>query len=163
MFLDNAKTLFANNGVKFNINIQPSFQKNFELLADNLVKSSEDGYTTFILTHNKAQIERIQNIVHSIKPGSGELFEHVQLSIHQGFVDHDAKVAPLIAIELELCTNAVTNIPTKKQIYLFWVHLLKILSNLSFANPLTQSINISVRIKNRANQTETYNDLCKLR
>ncbi len=82
-----------NETLSFNLTLQPSFSKNFELLADNLLQLSEDGYKTVILTHNSAQAERIESIIQSLKGKENKLFEHITQSLHQGFVDHDAKVA----------------------------------------------------------------------
>lgn len=64
-----------------------SFNKNFELLADDLAASAEKGYRTYILSQNKAQVERLQNIFHQIGR-SGVAFTPVSLTLHEGFVDH---------------------------------------------------------------------------
>ena len=73
--------------VEFRTAPQPSFNKNFELLADDLAASAERGYRTYILSQNKAQVERLQNIFHQIGRG-GVAFTPVSLTLHEGFVDH---------------------------------------------------------------------------
>ncbi len=73
--------------VEFRTAPQPSFNKNFELLADDLAASVEKGYRTYILSQNKAQVERLQNIFHQIGR-SGVAFTPVSLTLHEGFVDH---------------------------------------------------------------------------
>ncbi|MDR0954075.1 MAG: transcription-repair coupling factor [Rikenellaceae bacterium] len=67
---------------------QPAFNKNFEVLADNIRQASGEGYTTYILSENKAQIERLENIFSSTKSASGVRFEPLSLTLHAGFTDH---------------------------------------------------------------------------
>ncbi len=55
-------TLPANRVIEFDTTLQPSFNKNFELLATNIDENLLKGYQTYILTRNKAQIERLENI-----------------------------------------------------------------------------------------------------
>ena len=73
--------------VEFRTAPQPSFNKNFEMLADDLAATAEKGYRTYILSQNKAQVERLQNIFHQIGRG-GVAFTPVSLTLHEGFVDH---------------------------------------------------------------------------
>ena len=73
--------------VEFRTAPQPSFNKNFELLADDLAAAAQKGYRTYILSQNKAQIERLQNIFHQVGRG-GVAFAPVSLTLHEGFVDH---------------------------------------------------------------------------
>ena len=54
----------ATVAVEFRTAPQPSFNKNFELLADDLSAAMQKGYRTYILSENKAQVERLQNIFH---------------------------------------------------------------------------------------------------
>lgn len=71
---------------------QPAIGKNFELLRDDLAARKNDGFRTFIATENKAQIERLSGIMASI--GGGErLFESVDVTLKEGFVDSDNRVA----------------------------------------------------------------------
>ncbi len=73
--------------VEFRTAPQPKFNKNFELLADDLAATAEKGYRTYILSQNKAQVERLENIFHQIGRG-GVAFTPVSLTLHEGFVDH---------------------------------------------------------------------------
>ena len=70
---------------------QPSFNKNFELLADDLSTATQKGYRTYILSENKAQVERLQNIFHQVGRG-GVVFTPVSLTLHEGFVDHTLRL-----------------------------------------------------------------------
>ncbi len=76
--------------VEFNTTLQPSFSKNFELLASNIDDNILRGYTTYILTRNKAQIERLENIFNSI--GKRNIFfQQLEQTLHSGFIDNDTK------------------------------------------------------------------------
>lgn len=76
--------------VTFDTAPQPKFNKNFELLADDLIRNTLRGYKTFILSENRAQIERLENIFHQI--GRGQAAVHpLALTLHEGFVDNQLK------------------------------------------------------------------------
>jgi len=77
--------------VEFRTAPQPSFNKNFELLADDLAATAEKGFRTYILSQNKVQIERLEHIFHRIGRGS-VTFTPVALTLHEGFVDHALKL-----------------------------------------------------------------------
>lgn len=66
---------------------QPQFNKKFELLAEDIQTHREQGYETYFLTENKAQIERLGNIFNSI--GEKHVrFGSVPITLHAGFIDH---------------------------------------------------------------------------
>jgi transcription-repair coupling factor (superfamily II helicase) len=73
----------------FNTSPQPAFNKNFELLADDLNLRSEEGYAVSILSDNPKQIERLRDIFRDIR--AGVQFEPMLTTLHQGFTDHDLK------------------------------------------------------------------------
>lgn len=83
--------------INFNHTPQPSFNKTFELLLETLEKNAADGYVNHILTDNPKQIERIQTILEDVQAQRGEEglgnFKPLMLAIHEGFVDHDKKIA----------------------------------------------------------------------
>ena len=81
----------ATVAVEFRTAPQPSFNKNFELLADDLSAAMQKGYRTYILSENKAQVERLQNIFHQVGRG-GVVFTPVSLTLHEGFVDHTLRL-----------------------------------------------------------------------
>ena len=81
----------ATVAVEFRTAPQPSFNKNFELLADDLSAAIQKGYRTYILSENKAQVERLQNIFHQVGRG-GVVFTPVSLTLHVGFVDHTLRL-----------------------------------------------------------------------
>ncbi len=76
--------------VEFNTTLQPSFNKNFDLLAVDFDNNLLNGYKTYILTRNKAQIERLENIFNSI--GKKDiLFSQLEQTLHSGYIDNDTK------------------------------------------------------------------------
>ncbi len=68
-----------------NILPQPAFAKNFELLADDIVKKQIEGYTVTILSPNESQTRRLKEILRNVKP----LF--LPLSLHEGYIDKASK------------------------------------------------------------------------
>lgn len=76
--------------IEFTTSPQPSFSKNFELLADDIEQKSLNGYRVCLLSENPAQLERLNNILHSVKPDLH--FEVINESISEGFVDHSLRI-----------------------------------------------------------------------
>ena len=76
--------------VKFNISPQPSFNKNFELLTEDIRKRLEEGYRVRIYGEKKSQLERLQSI---LMQNGGIMPEFISgCNIHNGFIDHENKV-----------------------------------------------------------------------
>lgn len=73
--------------LKFNTSPQPAFNKNFELLAQDIAAHSEQGYTTALMSENKKQFDRLQSIFAGITPKAE--FTPVSNILHEGFIDHD--------------------------------------------------------------------------
>ncbi|MBQ2364899.1 MAG: DEAD/DEAH box helicase, partial [Alistipes sp.] len=88
---DNLRERRADHTITFNTTPQPAFNRNFEMLADDIRWNNERGYTTAILSHNKAQIERLTNIFHQVGRGAVE-FRAEDIVLHEGFVDNALKV-----------------------------------------------------------------------
>ena len=76
--------------IKFNITPQPSFNKNFELLAEDIRTHLEGGYKVKIYGEKRSQLERLGSILSQI---GAMLPEFIQgKNIHNGFIDHDEKI-----------------------------------------------------------------------
>ena len=76
--------------IKFNISPQPSFNKNFELLTEDIRKHLEEGYRVRIYGEKKSQLERLQSI---LMQNGGIMPEFISgCNIHNGFIDHKNKV-----------------------------------------------------------------------
>jgi len=77
--------------IKYNSTPQPTFNKNFKLLLDDLNQKERDGIETFLLTDNNRQIERFYNIFEDL--GAKVEFHPIAKSIHSGFIDLDLKIS----------------------------------------------------------------------
>ena len=73
--------------VKCHITPQPLFHKNFDLVAHNLRQYLDDGYTIYITSDSKKQIDRIAAIF--ADRGDALPFTPVLQTVHEGFIDHD--------------------------------------------------------------------------
>jgi len=81
---------------------QPSFNKNFELLHKNLSDNLNKEIRNIILTDSSKQIERLYSIFEDMAFGDqttvvhaekATLFTPLLLSLHEGFIDPQAKIA----------------------------------------------------------------------
>ncbi len=77
--------------ILFSTTPQPAFNKNFEMLADDMIRNGQRGYTTYILSENRIQIERLENIFHQIGRGQAKVLP-LSVTLHEGFVDHELKI-----------------------------------------------------------------------
>ena len=76
--------------IKFNISPQPVFNKNFELLTEDIRTKIEDGYRVRIYGEKQSQLERLKSI---LSQNGGIFPEFISGSnIHNGFIDNDNKV-----------------------------------------------------------------------
>ncbi len=72
---------------EFRSSLQPSFHKNFELLAANLLDHQNKHFRNFIAADQSRQTERLRGIFSEIHP---ELqFESLDFSLREGFLDHN--------------------------------------------------------------------------
>jgi transcription-repair coupling factor (superfamily II helicase) len=76
--------------LQFNSVPQPVFNKNFELLAQDIASHTERGYTIALMSENRKQFDRLQHIFNDITPKVG--FVPVHNIVHEGFIDHDLKL-----------------------------------------------------------------------
>jgi transcription-repair coupling factor (superfamily II helicase) len=77
--------------ILFHSSPQPLFHKNFELVSSNFHKMKEDGYELFVLSDSQRQTERLQSIF--ADRGDDVSFVPVLKTLHEGFIDHDVKIA----------------------------------------------------------------------
>ncbi len=76
--------------IHFSTQPQPSFNKNFNLLADELRQNQEKGYINYILSGNEWQLERLTQIFRNIdRQIQFNLLHH---TLHEGFVDHQLRI-----------------------------------------------------------------------
>ena len=76
--------------IEFHTKPQPSFNKQFELLIDNLIENQDAGYTNFIFCVSEQQAKRFHDI---FEDQEREVkYRTVVLSMYQGFIDEDSKM-----------------------------------------------------------------------
>ncbi len=75
--------------VRFSYSKQPIFNKNFQLLGENLIDFKKEGYKIFILSNSEKQIERLQAIFGDTNVKVS--FKSLGFVLHEGFIDHDLK------------------------------------------------------------------------
>jgi len=81
----------SDNIIKFNTIPQPSFNKNFDFLIQNLTDLQSQQYKTYIFSDNKTQLERLKSIFDD-KQADIE-FLPVNEGIYKGFIDNDLRIA----------------------------------------------------------------------
>jgi transcription-repair coupling factor (superfamily II helicase) len=70
---------------------QPSFNKNFDLLIENLHENKSNLYTNYIFIENPKQVERLYMIFEDLKAEVD--FRPIPYGVHQGFIDQELKIA----------------------------------------------------------------------
>jgi len=75
---------------EFRSSPQPSFNKNFELLANNLFDQQLQGYGNFIAAEQPRQNDRLREIFGEIQPALR--FQSIDFPLCGGFVDHTLKL-----------------------------------------------------------------------
>ena len=76
--------------IKFSIAPQPTFNKNFELLTEDIRKRLEEGYRVRIYGEKQSQLDRLKSI---LSQNSGIMPEFIpHCNVHNGFIDHENKV-----------------------------------------------------------------------
>jgi len=83
--------LSADLTITLNQKTQPSFNKNFELLHQDLTTKKEKNYTTLLLADSSKQIERLTAIFEDIRKKLE--VTPILLTVHEGFIDEDNKIA----------------------------------------------------------------------
>ena len=77
--------------VRFKTTPQPSLNKQYDLLADEIEARAQQGYTTYILSENHAQFERLENVLAATHRKAR--FEPLKNTLHGGFSDHQLRVS----------------------------------------------------------------------
>lgn len=87
----------ASQEISFNQSAQPQFKKNFDMLINDLKANKAKGYKNYLTTDNTKQAERLHTIFNDLLSKehrtADSLIEHVNINIHEGFIDHDLKIA----------------------------------------------------------------------
>ncbi|WP_282122760.1 transcription-repair coupling factor [Algibacter mikhailovii] len=90
--LDEITTLQAprNGEIIFKTTPQPSFNKQFNLLIEDLNTNHNKGYTNYIACVSEQQAKRFHDIFDDVEEEVS--YQTIVQSLHQGFIDHDAKI-----------------------------------------------------------------------
>ncbi len=92
------KHRFFNASHEFNYETlpQPSFNKNFDLLIQQLSDYGKQGFDNYIFSDSKSQTERIYSIIEDIlksrKENADLNFSIINTSLHEGFIDKNLKI-----------------------------------------------------------------------
>lgn len=82
--------------IEFNTSPQPNFNKNFELLINDIKSLLKDNYKVSIISENAKQIERIHAIFNDFEVQGKQIghnlnFQPQYFTLHEGFIDHTSK------------------------------------------------------------------------
>jgi transcription-repair coupling factor (superfamily II helicase) len=93
-----SKPIFkTTNAFEFHIKPQPSFNKQFDLLLNNLKENHEHQYKNYLFCSNQQQAKRFHDIFQSLDEQNHESitnqYETIVLPLFQGFVDEENQIA----------------------------------------------------------------------
>ena len=91
-FVSIANSLFTKDffSIEFQQTSQPSFNKNFELLTENLEEKLSDKYDIWISFSGEKQKDRLESIFQSLEKNVP--FKSFKSELHEGFVDAEHKI-----------------------------------------------------------------------
>lgn len=84
------KPLLSTFEIEFNTKAQPSFNRNFDLLIQDLKNHEANQYRIFLFAEQVKQLERLESIFKDLQTEIN--FIPIPVSIHEGFIDKDLKV-----------------------------------------------------------------------
>ena len=76
--------------ILYNTTPQPAFNKQFDLLIDNLNSNHNKGFTNYIACVSEQQAKRFHDIFDDVEQEVH--YQTITLSLFQGFIDHDNKI-----------------------------------------------------------------------
>ncbi|SMC35939.1 transcription-repair coupling factor [Cellulophaga tyrosinoxydans] len=92
----NSKSLSETSKITFETKPQPSFNKKFDLLIENLNENFEKGYTNYLFCATEQQAKRFYDIFEELiaaSPSSNKVhYKTVVFPLHEGFIDDDLKI-----------------------------------------------------------------------
>ena len=86
------KTLLEGIEIAYNTSFQPLFNKNFQLLSQNLKENTKKGLLNFIFADTARQVNRFQQIFDDMEKEPPH-YHALTSTVHQGFIDYDLKIA----------------------------------------------------------------------
>ena len=88
--LNNKGDSSQNSNITFHTKPQPSFNKQFNLLIENLNENTEKGYTNYIFCSSEQQAKRFHDIFEDAQQKVDQ-FQTVVFPLFQGFIDDENK------------------------------------------------------------------------
>ena len=80
--------------IEYHIKPQPHFNKQFDLLFENLKENSSKGIRTIIVSDSAKQLNRLDQIFQDMEfDTQGQLYERLEIELHQGFIDEELGIA----------------------------------------------------------------------
>ena len=76
---------------EFDVIPQPAFNKNFELIIENLEENHQEGFTNYLCCSNEKQIKRFHDIFEDQEQTVH--YKTSLINLHQGFIDRDVQLA----------------------------------------------------------------------
>jgi transcription-repair coupling factor (superfamily II helicase) len=77
--------------ILFNTSPQPAFNKQFDLLIENLNSNHNDGYTNYISCVSEQQAKRFKDIFDDVEQEVH--YKTIVASLYNGFIDHENRIA----------------------------------------------------------------------
>tara|TARA_R110002124_G_scaffold17532_3_gene73203 strand:+ start:53705 stop:57049 length:3345 start_codon:yes stop_codon:yes gene_type:complete len=90
VILNNKGDSSQNSNITFHTKPQPSFNKQFNLLIENLNENTEKGYTNYIFCSSEQQAKRFHDIFEDAQQKVDQ-FQTVVFPLFQGFIDDENK------------------------------------------------------------------------
>ena len=84
------ETQASEKSIAFHTQPQPAFNKQFQLLIENLNEKAEEGYTNYIFCSSESQAKRFHDIFDDVEQQVTQ-YETVVFPLYRGFVDTDQK------------------------------------------------------------------------
>ncbi|MGL5112137.1 MAG: DEAD/DEAH box helicase, partial [Flavobacterium sp.] len=93
-----SKAVFkTNHSFAFHMQPQPSFNKQFDLLLNNLNENHFNGYKNYLFCSNDGQVKRFHDIFESLDEANAEnirkQYHTIVLPMFQGFIDDENQIA----------------------------------------------------------------------
>lgn len=90
IFLGSLRSNLKYKEISFKTESQPSFQKDFKRIAENLMEYKAKEYTCCISTESVQQFNKLVDIFEELNPAIK--LSHLPVSVKGGFIDHDLKL-----------------------------------------------------------------------
>jgi transcription-repair coupling factor (superfamily II helicase) len=79
-----------NNIIQFNTKPQPAFNKQFDLLIENFLQNSENGFTNYLFCDSQKQAERFHDIFNDVDKEIE--YKTIVFPLYKGFIDVENKL-----------------------------------------------------------------------